>query len=69
MPPVVEPPLLAMIAEGSLVMMSLRETVPARDAMPAYVTAHFNLFRLENGRVLEHWDDAVPGELAVASAW
>ena len=54
-PPVVEPPLLAIVAEGDLVVMSLRETVPARDAVPAYVTAHFNLFRLENGRLAEHW--------------
>lgn len=54
-PPVVEPPLLAMVAEGDLVVMSLRETVPARGNAPAYVTAHFNLFRVENGRLAEHW--------------
>jgi len=54
-PPVVEPPLLAMVAEGDRVVMSLRETVPARGATPAYVTAHFNLFRLEDGRLAEHW--------------
>jgi predicted SnoaL-like aldol condensation-catalyzing enzyme len=54
-PVLVEPPLVRSIAEGNLVVMSLLERVPARDAMPAYITTHFNLFRVENDRLAEHW--------------
>ena len=54
-PPLVSPPLVHSIAEGNLVVMSLRESVAAREGVPAYVTTHFNLFRAENGRLAEHW--------------
>jgi predicted SnoaL-like aldol condensation-catalyzing enzyme len=54
-PEVVEPPLVASVAEGNLVVMSLLEATPARDGVPAYTTTHFNLFRVENGRLAEHW--------------
>lgn len=54
-PAVVEPPLIASIAEGDLVVMSLMERVAASDRSPAYITTHFNLFRVERGRLAEHW--------------
>jgi predicted SnoaL-like aldol condensation-catalyzing enzyme len=54
-PTLVEPPLVRSIAEGNLVVMSLLERVPARAATPAYITTHFNLFRVENDRLAEHW--------------
>jgi len=54
-PPLVSPPLVHSVAEGNLVVMSLRESVAARDNIPAYITTHFNLFRVENGRLAEHW--------------
>jgi len=54
-PPLVEPPLIASVAEGDLVVMSLLERVPAREDAPAYSTAHFNLFRVDAGRLAEHW--------------
>ena len=54
-PGLVEPPLVRSIAEGNLVVMSLLERVPARAATPAYITTHFNLFRVENDRLAEHW--------------
>ncbi|MEO8308451.1 MAG: nuclear transport factor 2 family protein [Pseudomonadota bacterium] len=54
-PELVEPPLVASIAENNLVVMSLLERVPARDGVRAYTTTHFNLFRVENGRLEEHW--------------
>jgi predicted SnoaL-like aldol condensation-catalyzing enzyme len=54
-PALVEPPLVASIAEGDLVVMSLLERIPARQGSPAYTTTHFNLFRVENGRLAEHW--------------
>lgn len=54
-PVVVQPPLVAMVAEGDLVAMSLRETIAATDGAPSYTSTHFNLFRIANGRLAEHW--------------
>lgn len=54
-PELVEPPLVASIAEGDLVVMSLFERYPATNAAPAGATAHFNLFRVAEGRLAEHW--------------
>jgi predicted SnoaL-like aldol condensation-catalyzing enzyme len=54
-PLLVEPPLVASVAEGDLVVMSLLERVPAREGSPAYTTTHFNLFRIRDGRLAEHW--------------
>jgi predicted SnoaL-like aldol condensation-catalyzing enzyme len=54
-PELVEPPLVASIAEGNLVVMALLERIPARDGADAYTTTHFNLFRIEGGRLAEHW--------------
>lgn len=54
-PALVEPPLVASVAERNLVVMCLLERVPARDGRPAYTTTHFNLFRVEGGRLAEHW--------------
>lgn len=70
-PQTVEPPLVASIAEGNLVVMSLLERIPAHDALPAYTTTHFNLFRVDHGLLAEHWhsvqtapgpDVPLPGE-------
>jgi predicted SnoaL-like aldol condensation-catalyzing enzyme len=62
-PVLVEPPLVQIVAEGDLVVMSLLELIPAANGQPAYTTTHFNLFRVENGRLAEHWHSvqAPPG--------
>jgi predicted SnoaL-like aldol condensation-catalyzing enzyme len=54
-PELVSPPLVALVAEGDLVVMALAETVPAPDGSGTYMTTHFNLFRIEDGRLAEHW--------------
>lgn len=54
-PQLVSPPLVAIIAEGDLVAMTLVETLPEPDGSGSYTTTHFNLFRVENGRLAEHW--------------
>jgi predicted SnoaL-like aldol condensation-catalyzing enzyme len=54
-PELVEPPLVAMAAEGNLVVMVLRESVAGTAGAPARAGAHFNLFRVANGRLAEHW--------------
>ncbi len=54
-PEAVSPPLQSIIAEGNLVVMALREEWPEPSGEGRYATTHFNLFRVENGRLAEHW--------------
>jgi predicted SnoaL-like aldol condensation-catalyzing enzyme len=54
-PPFVSPPLVTIIAEDDLVAMVLREDLPAAGAGGTYASAHFNLFRVADGRLAEHW--------------
>lgn len=54
-PELVQPPLVNIIAEGDRVVMTLAESVPEPDGAGKYTTTHFNMFRVENGRLAEHW--------------
>jgi predicted SnoaL-like aldol condensation-catalyzing enzyme len=54
-PELVAPSLVTIIAEGDLVVMALRETFPEPGGNGQYSTTHFNLFRVEDGRLAEHW--------------
>lgn len=58
-PDLVSPPLVAILVEGDLVVMALREAVPDPDGAELYTTTHFNLFRIEEGRLAEHWHSVV----------
>ena len=50
---------VAIIAEGDLVMLSLvREMPDPVDKSKKYTTTWFDLFRIENGKIAEHWDCA-----------
>jgi predicted SnoaL-like aldol condensation-catalyzing enzyme len=64
-PELVAPPLVAILAEGNLVIMALREELREPDGEGHYTTTHFNLFRVEDGRLAEHWHSvqAAPGPL------
>ena len=54
-PALVSPPLVSIIAEGDLVAMTLAETLPEPDGIGTYTSTHFNLFRIEDGQLAEHW--------------
>jgi predicted SnoaL-like aldol condensation-catalyzing enzyme len=59
---------LAVMAEGDLVMMLTARDIPdpATGAMkPAYI---FNMFRVQKGRLVEHWDSPMPMPMAPPSA-
>ncbi len=57
-------PLVAYVAEGNLVMQVLEETRPdPNHAGAEYKVAWFDLFRIADGRLIEHWDAAAKGEL------
>jgi predicted SnoaL-like aldol condensation-catalyzing enzyme len=55
----VKAPLVAVVAEGNLVVLSFaREAADPKDAAKKYTTTWFDMFRIEDGRIAEHWDAA-----------
>jgi predicted SnoaL-like aldol condensation-catalyzing enzyme len=53
-------PLIAITAEGNFVILSfVREQPDPKDPGKKYTTTWFDMFRLENGKIAEHWDPAV----------
>lgn len=57
-------PVIAYVAEGNLVMQVLEETRPDPNKKGAmYKVAWFDLFRIADGLLIEHWDAAAKGEL------
>jgi predicted SnoaL-like aldol condensation-catalyzing enzyme len=58
--PKVKAPLVAMLAEGDLVVMVFaREYPEPQDPLKKYTTTWFDMFRIVNGKIAEHWDPAV----------
>lgn len=57
--PRVKAPLVAIVAEGDLVILSFVQEAPdPKDATKKYTTTWFDMFRIENGKIAEHWDAA-----------
>jgi predicted SnoaL-like aldol condensation-catalyzing enzyme len=57
--PQVKAPLIAVVAEGNLVVMSFVHEAPdPQHAGSTYTTTAFDMFRIENGKIAEHWDAA-----------
>jgi predicted SnoaL-like aldol condensation-catalyzing enzyme len=55
----VKAPLVAITAEGDLVILSfVREAADPKDAAKKYTTTWFDMFRIEGGKIAEHWDAA-----------
>ena len=58
--PKVKAPLVAMLADGDLVtMVFAREYPEPQDASKKYTTTWFDMFRIVDGKIAEHWDPAV----------
>ena len=56
----IKAPLVAIVAEGDYVVLSFaREYADPKDASKKYSTTWFDMFRLENGKIAEHWDPAL----------
>jgi predicted SnoaL-like aldol condensation-catalyzing enzyme len=57
--PKVKAPLVAITAEGDKVILSFaRQAADPRDPSKTYTTTWFDMFRIENGKIAEHWDPA-----------
>ena len=50
---------VAIVAEGDLVVISfVKERTDPNDKNKKYTTTHFDMFRIENGKIAEHWDSS-----------
>lgn len=57
--PRVRLPLVAILAEGDYVtLVSVRTLTDPKDATKTYTTTWFDMFRIQNGKIQEHWDAA-----------
>ncbi len=66
-PPVIGFPLIALMAEGDMVTVA---TVSWQDdpEKPGqkYANTHFDMFRIENGKIAEHWDHVEKSKAALS---
>ncbi len=57
--PRIAAPLVTIVAEGDKVILSfVREITDPKDATKKYTTTWFDMFRIESGKIAEHWDCA-----------
>lgn len=56
--PTIKLPLLNIIAEGDYVLVMSERPMKDDNGEP-YVTTWFDFYRIENGRIAEHWDPAL----------
>jgi predicted SnoaL-like aldol condensation-catalyzing enzyme len=55
----VKAPIVAIVAEGDLVVFGfVREGTDPKDVAKKYTTTWFDMFRIESGKIAEHWDSA-----------
>jgi predicted SnoaL-like aldol condensation-catalyzing enzyme len=55
----IKAPVVSIIAEGNMVMISFaRAMKDPKDSTKTYTTTWFDMFRIENGKIAEHWDAA-----------
>ena len=53
-------PLVAIAADGDLVVLAFARELPdPTNPSATYTTTWFDMFRVENGRIAEHWDPAL----------
>ena len=55
----IKAPVVAIVAERNLVVLSFARAMPdPTDSTKKYSTTWFDMFRVENGKIAEHWDSA-----------
>ena len=55
----VKSPLVAILADGDLVVLAFaREAPDPKDPAKKFTTTWFDMFRIEGGKIAEHWDPA-----------
>jgi predicted SnoaL-like aldol condensation-catalyzing enzyme len=57
--PKIKAPLVAIVADGDFVVLAFARGLPdPKDATKKYTTTWFDMFRIEDGKIAEHWDPA-----------
>ena len=52
-------PLVAIVADGDYVVLAFaRENADPADSAKKYTTTWFDMFRVQDGKIAEHWDPA-----------
>jgi predicted SnoaL-like aldol condensation-catalyzing enzyme len=60
-------PLIAMMAEGDLVLVAIVNMAPDPEKPDTrYANTHFDLYRIENGKIAEHWDHVPKSKAALS---
>src|ERR1700733_12661611 len=53
----IKAPLIAIVAEGDLVVLTFKQVRPdPKEKGKEYTTTWFDMLRVENGKIAEHWD-------------
>ncbi len=61
-------PVISIIAEGDMVLVSSVEYHEDPEAPgKKYATTHFDLYRLENGKIAEHWDNVLKSKASLTT--
>jgi predicted SnoaL-like aldol condensation-catalyzing enzyme len=64
--PTIHFPVIAIMAEGDLVMMATVSYSPdPENPGHKYAGTHFDMFRIENGKIAEHWDSVAKDPAAL----
>jgi predicted SnoaL-like aldol condensation-catalyzing enzyme len=68
--PKVQRKVVAMVAEGDTVLIvSPRELTDPKDKAQKYTTVGFDAYRIQGGKVIEHWDAALKNSNAPTAAY
>src|SRR5262249_23843463 len=68
--PKVQRKVVAMVAEGDIALIvSPRELTDPKDKANKYTTVGFDMYRIKNGKVVEHWDAALKNANAPTAAY
>jgi predicted SnoaL-like aldol condensation-catalyzing enzyme len=62
--PTITLPIVTMVAEGDFVMVNFVRPEMDADGKP-YTTTWFDLYRLKDGKIIEHWDPALKSSAAL----
>lgn len=56
----IKAPVVSMVAEGNLVIVALvSELADPNESSKKYTTTWFDMFRIDDGKIVEHWDSAL----------
>jgi predicted SnoaL-like aldol condensation-catalyzing enzyme len=65
--PTITFPVISIMAEGDLVMVAVVNYAPdPENPGRKYANTHFDLFRIENGKIAEHWDHVPKSKAALS---